>query len=920
MEAIRLPFLPLKGHIHIIFPNLAYHLDLTQSKSLETANKALSAGKHLILGFLKYPDIPHTTIDIKNVWDIGCEVVIKNIIDLQGNVKRISLDGIRRVKICTVASNQDLFTCAFDLIEESHFEMTNHLGQLAMYLQSLALSLESTTAFRPMPKPKDNIELSKFVDTIGNRIAANGEEKMRLLRSMDARKRIEILHMILTQLTERENERLAEQAAKDVAEKPVNGSTSNVEANHVDVATDPKNMEVQRLRRLLQEAEMPEEVRAVASNELKRLQMMGSNTSDFSVTVTYLDVMASLPWSKTSVDKIDIDEARHTLNEDHYGLKEPKERILEFLAVRKLTTKSGGAILCFSGPPGVGKAQPLDAKVLTPSGFVDMGDIHVGDKVCTPSGEISTVIGVYPQGYKEIFEVCLSDGAKTQCCNEHLWAVKTRDDRCLGKPYRVRSLKDIRRNLKVGRKQSLYVTNMEKKRSLSKYITSIQHVGSKLAQCLLIDHPDHLYITDDFIVTHNTSLGQSIARAMGRVFIRTSLGGVRDEAEIRGHRRTYIGALPGRILQEMRKAKVKNPVFMLDEVDKLGRESAHGNPAAALLEVLDPEQNHAFKDNYLELGFDLSQVFFIGTANNTYEMLPALRDRLEIVELPGYSAFAKSKIARSHLIPRQQEKNGLLGRNIEITNEGLTHIIEAYTSEAGVRTLERCCGSVFRKLAVYAATERDIPGPVDADMVKTLLGPPKLFKDKMAEEPSIGISMGLAWSTHGGSVLFIESVAVPGDGKIELTGNVGQVLQESAKAAHTWIRANAETFGINTDVANKTSIHAHIPAGATPKDGPSAGVALAVSIASLLSKRPVRNDIAMTGEISLHGRVMPVGGIVEKLLAAHRAGIREVIIPKDNSDSLTEVPEEIAGEMKIHLVDRLNDALSLALLTNNKEA
>jgi ATP-dependent Lon protease len=291
-----------------------------------------------------------------------------------------------------------------------------------------------------------------------------------------------------------------------------------------------------------------------------------------------------------------------------------------------------------------------------------------------------------------------------------------------------------------------------------------------------------------------------------------------------------------------------------------------------------------------------------------------LRDRLEIVELPGYSAFAKAKIARSHLIPRQQEKNGLFGRDIEITDDGLEHIIEAYTSEAGVRTLERHCGSIFRKLTVYAASDHDIPNPVDADMVKSLLGPPKLFAERMAKSPKVGISTGLAWSAGGGSILFIESEIVPGEGKIELTGNLGQVIQESAKAAHTWIRANAKELGIDPDVANKTSIHVHIPAGGTPKDGPSAGVALAVSVTSLLSKIPVRNDIAMTGEISLRGRVMPVGGIVEKLLAAHRAGIREAIIPQDNRDSLTEIPEEIVGEMKIHLVDQLKDALDIALM------
>jgi ATP-dependent Lon protease len=764
MEAIKLPFLPLKGQNFILFPALAHHLDLTRPGSLAALKGSLEAGKRIVIGFFKRHDAQSATLD--NLWEVGCEAVIKNVSDLQGSAKRVFVEGIRRVRLCAITADKDMLTCAFNPIEEPRFTMTDHLGELAMYLQGLALGLESTVAFQPMSKPKEDRELSKFVDTIANRVASNGEEKVRLLRAADARKRVEMLHMLLAQLVERENERMAEQAARDATEKQTESSVSETRGRTEATTMDAKDMEVQRLKRLLQEAEMPDEARTVATNELKRLQMMSSSTADYSVTVTYLDVMASLPWSKASVDKMDIDEARRVLNEDHYGLKEPKERILEFLAVRKLTSKSGGAILCFAGPPGVGK----------------------------------------------------------------------------------------------------------------------------------------------------TSLGQSIARAMGRVFIRTSLGGVRDEAEIRGHRRTYIGALPGRILQEMRKAQIKNPVFMLDEIDKLGRESAHGDPASALLEVLDPEQNCAFKDNYLSLGFDLSQVFFIGTANDTYGMPAALRDRLEIVELPGYSAFAKVKIARSHLIPRQQEKNGLAGREVEITDDGLEHIIEAYTSEAGVRTLERHCGSIFRKLAVHAASDHDIPNPVDADMVKALLGPPKLFTERMAKSPKVGISTGLAWSAGGGSILFIESEIVPGEGKIELTGNLGQVIQESAKAAHTWIRANAKELGIDPDVANKTSIHVHIPAGGTPKDGPSAGVALAVSVTSLLSKIPVRNDIAMTGEISLRGRVMPVGGIVEKLLAAHRAGIREAIIPQDNRDSLTEIPEEIVGEMKIHLVDQLKDALDIALM------
>lgn len=766
MEAIKLPFLPVKAQNFILFPMLSHHIDLTRAGSLAIIRESLRVGKRIVIGFFRRLDTKCTSIN--DVWDVGCEAVVKNISDLQGSSKRVFVEGVRRVRICSIAAEGDILSCAVDPIEEPRLELTEHLGELAMQMQSLALGLETTASFPPMSRPKDGKEFGTFVDMVANRVSMDGEEKVRLLRTANPRERAEMLHMIILRLVERENERMAEQAAKEAAEPPA-PSTQDVSQSAPrtrPTPPDPRDGEVQRLKRLLQEAQMPEEARTVASNELRRLQLMSPGSGDFSVTVTYLDTIASLPWSKLSPDKLDINEARRILDEDHYGLKEPKERILEFLAVRKLTAKDCGAILCFSGPPGVGK----------------------------------------------------------------------------------------------------------------------------------------------------TSLGRSIARATGRVFIRTSLGGVKDEAEVRGHRRTYIGALPGRILQEIRKAKVRNPVFMLDEIDKLGRESVHGSPSDALLEVLDPEQNDSFKDNYLGIPFDLSKVMFLGTANDIHMLPPALRDRLEIVDLPGYSDFEKIRIARRHLIPKQREKNGLGNHEVDFSDDGLAHIIGAYTSEAGVRNLERNCGSIFRKLAVNAAAERPVPSPINRDMVKELLGPPRLFVERMAETPEIGISTGLAWSAHGGSILFIESVGMAGDGKLELTGNVGQVLQESAKAAHTWIRANAGILGIDNAVVDKTSIHAHIPAGATPKDGPSAGVALAVSMASLLSKTPVRNDIAMTGEISLRGRVMPVGGIVEKLLAARRAGIREAIIPKDNADSLTELPKEVAEEMVVHLVDRLTDAIDIALV------
>jgi len=763
MEAIKLPFIALNGQSFILFPKQSNSIDLTRQLSLSTLKESVEVGNHVVIGFFRNPEVPH--ISRVNIWDVGCEAIVKSISPLQGESKRIFVEGVRRVLVCNVSVRNGSVSCACIPIEEPKFEMTEYLGEMAMDIQNQALSLESTSTFAPMMRPKYDHEFGNFIDAVANRISLDGNGKILMLRESDVKKRAEMLRMHIAGLVLRESERMAEQAAKDVKEstntQPENPTTEK------QVILDPKNLEIKRLRRLIGEAGMPDEARNVALNELSRLQMMSPSTADFSLTVTYLDVMASLPWNKASTDKADIKEAARILDEDHYGLKVPKERILEFLAVRQLTGKSGGAILCFVGPPGVGK----------------------------------------------------------------------------------------------------------------------------------------------------TSLGQSIARAMGRIFIRTSLGGMRDEAEMRGHRRTYIGALPGRILQEMRKAKVKNPVFMLDEIDKLMRDN-HGDPAAALLEILDPEQNHSFKDNYLDIPFDLSQVFFISTANDAHLLPPALRDRLDIVELPGYSLFDKVRIARKHLVPKQKTKNGLTNHNVDISDDGLVRIVEAYTNEAGVRNLERHCGSVFRKLAVDAAAGQSLSVSVDQQMVSRLLGPPKLFAERMAKESAVGISTGLAWSSCGGSILFVESVEVPGGGgKIELmTGNLGQVLQESAKIAHTWIKSNASAIGIPDDVATKTSIHVHIPSGSTPKDGPSAGVALVVSVASLLSKLPVRNDIAMTGEISLRGRVMPVGGVVEKLLAAHRSGIREVMIPKANEDSLMDVPKEVLEEMKIHLIDHLAEALDIALV------
>ncbi|HSO07513.1 MAG TPA: endopeptidase La [Pelomicrobium sp.] len=523
--------------------------------------------------------------------------------------------------------------------------------------------------------------------------------------------------------------------------------------------------EIEELAKAIDEAKMPEEVEKQAKKELKRLERMPEGAGESSMLRTYLDTLIELPWSKASDDRIDIREARGILDADHYGLDKIKRRILEYLAVRKLNPSGKSPILCFVGPPGVGK----------------------------------------------------------------------------------------------------------------------------------------------------TSLGQSIARATNRKFERVSLGGTHDEAEIRGHRRTYIGALPGNVIQALRKAGTNNPVLMLDEIDKLGAGGFHGDPASALLEVLDPEQNATFRDNYLGVPFDLSRVLFITTAN-VLETIPGpLRDRMEVIQLPGYTEDEKLQIARRYLVKRQLEANGLTEAQCTITDDALRAIIGDYTREAGVRNLEREIGSVFRRVAMRIAEGEVESATIDAADVPGILGPQR-FENEVAMRTSVpGVATGLAWTPVGGDILFIEATRVPGSGKLILTGQLGDVMKESAQAALSLVKARLESMGIAADALDKADIHVHVPAGATPKDGPSAGVAMFTALASLLANRPVRSDIAMTGEISLRGLVLPVGGIKEKVLAALRAGITTVMLPARNRKDLEDIPAEAREKIEFVWLEQVDDALAAAL-------
>ncbi|MEJ7616138.1 MAG: endopeptidase La [Pyrinomonadaceae bacterium] len=522
--------------------------------------------------------------------------------------------------------------------------------------------------------------------------------------------------------------------------------------------------EADMMRERLAEADLPDDVRKEAERELRRMERLPAAAPDFHVIRTYLEYVLELPWKKTSEDKLDLREARRILDEDHYGLEDIKDRILEFLAVIKMRPDAKSPILCFVGPPGVGK----------------------------------------------------------------------------------------------------------------------------------------------------TSLGRSIARSLGREFERLSLGGVRDEAELRGHRRTYIGALPGRVIQSLRRAGVNNPVMMLDEIDKLGADY-RGDPSAALLEILDPQQNNSFRDHYLDLPFDLSKVFFIATANQLAPIPAPLRDRMEIIQLAGYSDQEKLHIARQYLVPRQVRENGLTEDQFEIDDEALTLIAARYTREAGVRQLERSIGGVMRKVALKIAQGDASQMSVGAKDMKELLGAPRFYPEEARQDLPAGVATGMAWTEMGGEILFIEATLLPGGSGLTLTGQLGDVMQESARAARSYLWAHAAEFGINTELFKTYGVHVHVPAGAIPKDGPSAGVAMVSALASLYTGRRVRPDTSMTGEITLSGLVFPVGGIKEKVLAAHRAGIRRVLLPQRNEADLEDIPEDVRKELEVVPVSRINDAVSMAL-------
>ncbi|MBV8358690.1 MAG: endopeptidase La, partial [Deltaproteobacteria bacterium] len=616
-------------------------------------------------------------------------------------------------------------------------------------------------------------EPGRLSDLVASYLKIAIEELQDLLSTLEVRQRLEKLIVILSreiellELGHKIQSQVQTELNKNQREYFLRQQLKAIQKELGE--TDGRSAEIDDLEKKIEAANMPEEARKAADKELDRLRMIPPESAEHTVVRTYLDWLVSLPWCISTEDNLDITHARAVLDEDHYDLEKVKERILEFLAVRKLKRDTKGPILCFVGPPGTGK----------------------------------------------------------------------------------------------------------------------------------------------------TSLGRSIARALGRKFVRLSLGGIRDEAEIRGHRRTYIGSLPGRIIQGLRNAGSNNPLFILDEVDKLGADF-RGDPASALLEVLDPEQNSTFVDHYLDVPFDLSRVLFLTTANMLDTIPHALRDRMEVLELPGYTEEEKLHIVDRHLVPKQITENGLSGKPIEFTHEAVAEIIRSYAREAGVRNLEREIARICRKIARSITEGEAPPEQITLAILQRYLGAPKYFSEvaERANEP--GVATGLAWTPNGGDIIFIESTRMNGQKGLTLTGSLGDVMKESAQAALSYIRTRAEGLGIAPDFYDKSDIHVHVPAGAIPKDGPSAGVTIAASLASLMTGRPVRSDVAMTGEITLRGKVLPVGGIKEKVLAARRAGIHTVALPRRNEHDLDDIPAELRNEMEIIFVDTVDDVLGQVLRPDGK--
>jgi ATP-dependent Lon protease len=753
-----------------LFPETVVPLAVGRQRSVTAVEAALSSEEKLLACIsIRTENITGADAMPKDLYDVGTLVMIKRMMRDEETMQLI-VQGTERIRVLKWTQEQPFLKARVEILPELKTEDPEEVEAIKRNVQGL---IRQALALLPQVPPEvraavmaanDPVRLAYFLASV---LDLGVEQEQKMLEANTVDELLRLAHSLLAREVEIMGIRskIANEAQSEMNKAQRDYILrEQMKAIQRELGDEGERADAEMLRERLAAADLPDEVRNEAERELKRMEKLPAAAPDYHVIRTYLEYVLELPWKKSTEDKLDLKEARRILDEDHYGLEDIKERILEFLAVIKLKPEAKSPILCFVGPPGVGK----------------------------------------------------------------------------------------------------------------------------------------------------TSLGRSIARALGREFERMSLGGVRDEAELRGHRRTYIGAMPGRIIQSIRRAGVNNPVMMLDEIDKLGNDY-RGDPSAALLEILDPEQNSTFRDHYLDLPFDLSKVFFIATANQLGPIPAPLRDRMEVIRLAGYSDQEKLHIARQYLVPRQIEANGLNIEQFSITDAALQLIAARYTREAGVRQMERTIGSIVRKAALKIAQDEAERVTVDEADIKEYLGAPRFYVEEARKELPAGVATGMAWTEMGGEVLFIEATLLPGGSGLTITGQLGEVMQESARAARSYLWSHAAEFGIDPEMFKSYGVHLHVPAGAIPKDGPSAGVTITSALSSLYTGRRVRPDTAMTGEITLSGLVFPVGGIKEKVLSAYRAGIRRIILPSRNEGDLEEIPEDVRRELEIILVSRINEVLDAAL-------
>ncbi|HPW40538.1 MAG TPA: endopeptidase La [Bacillota bacterium] len=768
----RLPLLPLRGLS--IFPYMVLHFDVGREKSIRALEEAMINDQ---LIFLVTQRDAHTDLPtVKDFYEVGTISKIKQLLKLPGDTIRVLVEGINRAEIRDIISEDAFFLV--DVLEHQDVQLSGDL-ELEALRRSVMEVFDEYIKANPKVAPETLItvsdidDASRFADVIASNLTIKIEEKQEILSLFDVKERMEKIFEILSreleilEIERKINSRVRKQIDKSQKEYYLREQLKAIQRELGE--KEGHGEEIEQYAEKLSKLEVPDEVKEKVEKELDRLSKMSQGSPEVGVTRTYLDWIFDLPWNTLTEDNLDIKNARKVLDEDHYGLKKVKERVLEYMAIRQLSNNMKGPILCLVGPPGVGK----------------------------------------------------------------------------------------------------------------------------------------------------TSIARSIARAMGRKFARMSLGGVRDEAEIRGHRRTYIGAIPGRIIYSIKQAGSRNPLFLFDEIDKLASDF-RGDPASALLEVLDSEQNKEFRDHYLELPFDLSKVMFLTTANSTDTIPPALLDRMEVIYISGYTEEEKLHIAADYLVPKQIKEHSLKDESVSISEAVIRAVINGYTREAGVRNLEREIANIIRKCATQIVENNKKRVRVTPGNLKKYLGIQKYRHDLINQKNEIGVVTGLAWTPVGGDTLFIEVSVMPGTGKLELTGHLGDVMKESARAGLSYIRSRCEEFGIDKEFTKNTDIHIHVPEGATPKDGPSAGITMTTALVSALAKIPVHRNVAMTGEVTLRGRVLPIGGLKEKVLAAKRAGIKKVILPYENEKDIEEIPDTVKKNMTFVLVSDMDEVLSHALIRDEK--